>query len=283
MSTRIFITGGASGLGREIALRWAREGARVCIGDLNAERGSSVEAEIRATGAQGVFFQCDVTKMEDLRAIADDLRAMWGGIDIVVNNAGVATAGRLESEALDDWQWVLNINLLGVVRGCQAFTPTFRAQGHGHFVNIASMAGLVHPPGMGSYNASKAAVVALSETLRLELGSENICVTVVCPSFFQTNLAESLRSSDPNAGKVMNKLFSKARITAAEIADRVYFSVRNKRFLVLPHRDDRKDHMLKRFLPVSMHLNLMTKITGKSFRRAGSKIRTAQRNGPAAP
>lgn len=276
MTTRIFITGGASGLGREIALRWAREGARVCIGDLNTQRGASVEAEIRSLGAEGVFFQCDVTRMEDLRAVADDLRAMWGGVDIVVNNAGVATAGALESEPLEQWQWILNINLLGVVRGCQAFLPLFRAQNRGHFVNIASMAGLVHPPGMGSYNASKAGVVALSETLRLELAPENIGVTVVCPSFFQTNLTESLRSTDPNAGKVMNKLFSKARITAAEIADRVFFGVRDKHFLVLPHKDDRKAHAMKRFLPVSIYLNVMAKITGKSFRRTGAAARTVR-------
>lgn len=267
MSERIFVTGGASGLGREIALRWAREGAHVCIGDLNAARGHQVVAEIAKAGGIGLFVQCDVTRTEDLQGVADRLLGEWGGVDIVVNNAGVATAGTLEGEPLEQWQWILNINLLGVVRGCQVFTPLFRAQKSGQFINIASMAGLVHPPAMGSYNASKAAVVALSETLRLELAPDNISVTVVCPSFFQTNLTESLRSTDPNASVVMQKLFRKAKITAEEIADKVFAAARSKRFLVLPHADDRKAYLMKCFAPVSTYLGIMTRMTGNSFRR----------------
>jgi len=273
MSQKIFITGGASGLGREIALRWAREGAHVCIGDLNVERGNAVAAEIAKAGGIALFIPCDVTKTEDLQNVADRLLREWGGVDIVVNNAGVATSGTLESESLEQWQWILNINLLGVVRGCQVFAPLFRAQKSGHFINIASMAGLLHPPGMGSYNASKAAVVALSETLRLELAPDNIGVSVVCPSFFQTNLIESLRSADPNAALVIQKLFRKARITAAEIADKIFFAVPAGRFLVLPHADDRKAHLIKRLMPTSMYLNWMMKITRKSFRRPAMKTK----------
>jgi NAD(P)-dependent dehydrogenase (short-subunit alcohol dehydrogenase family) len=267
MKTRIFVTGGASGLGREIALRWAREGAMVCIGDLNDARGKTVAAEIDAAGGIGLYLPCDVTRVEDLRMAAQTLGREWGGVDIVVNNAGVATAGTLESESIQQWEWILNINLLGVVRGCQVFAPVFRKQGCGHFVNIASMAGLVHPPAMGSYNAAKAAVVAFSETLRLELGADNIAVTVVCPSFFQTNLTESLRSTDPNAAAMMKRLFTKARITAAGVADVVYTGVGEKRYLILPHQDDRKAHLIKRFLPINRYLKFMTRMTGKSFRR----------------
>lgn len=276
MKTRIFVTGGASGLGREIALRWAREGARVCIGDLNAERGLAVVKEIEAAGGTGLFLTCDVTKTSDLQAVADRLLRDWGGVDVVVNNAGVATAGLLESETIAQWEWILSINLLGVVRGCQVFAPVFRAQGQGQFVNIASMAGLVHPAGMGSYNAAKAAVVAFSETLRLELAHEHIGVTVVCPSFFKTNLAESLRSADPHAAGAMERLFRKARITAAEIADKIYAGVQRQDFLVLPHSDDRKAHFVKRFLPLSVYLSIMGKRTQKMLRYQEKAVQVAR-------
>ncbi|WEF31735.1 SDR family oxidoreductase [Pseudoduganella chitinolytica] len=265
MSDRIFITGGASGLGHEIALRWARTGARVCIGDLHDVRGAQVEAEIREAGGTALFVHCDVTSSADLQAVAQRLASEWGGVDIVVNNAGVATAGTLEAEPIEQWEWILNINLLGVVRGCQAFAPLLRAQQRGHIVNIASMAGLVHPPGMGSYNASKAAVVAFSETLHLELVNDNIGVSVVCPSFFQTNLVESLRSTDPKAAAGVQKLLNKGRITAAGVADSVFNAVQANQFLVLPHADDRKTFRMKSWLPRRTYLNKMRHLTRKSF------------------
>jgi NAD(P)-dependent dehydrogenase (short-subunit alcohol dehydrogenase family) len=260
MKTRIFITGGASGLGREIALRWAREGARVCIGDVNGDRGADVVREIAQLGGTGRFMQCDVTRMADLDNAAEWLAAHWGGVDVVVNNAGVATSGRIEAEPVEQWEWILNINLLGVVRGCKAFAPMLRAQKAGHVVNIASMAGIVHLPQMGSYNAAKAAVVAFSETLRQEVVDDGIGVSVVCPSFFKTNLTESLRSTDPNSALVMNKLFAKSPITAAEVADRIYDGVKANRFLVLPHRDDVRAYRLKCFAPVSTYLNIVAKV-----------------------
>ncbi|MGO4450096.1 SDR family oxidoreductase [Phyllobacterium sp. TAF24] len=266
MKKRIFVTGGASGLGREIALRWAREGALICIGDLNDARGQETLDLIKAAGGEGIYRHCDVTKLEDLQAVAGELLRQWGGVDVVFNNAGVGTAGALASETIEQWQWVLDINLLGVVRGCQAFAPVFKAQGKGHFVNTASMAGLVHPPMMGSYNAVKAAVVAFSETLRVELAPNNIGVTVVCPSFFRTNLTESLRS--PAAAAKIERLFEKAPITAAEIADRIYRAVEANQYLVLPHAGDRKAYFFKRFMPVNAYLNFMTRKT-RSFHKLG--------------
>ncbi len=267
MTNRIFITGGASGLGREIALRWARTGARVCIGDVHDARGATVLEEIRQAGGTGLFLHCDVTSTADLQAAANRLVTEWNGVDIVVNNAGVATAGTLDVEPIEQWEWILNINLLGVVRGCQVFAPLFRAQRRGYFVNIASMAGLVHPPGMGSYNASKAAVVAFSETLHLELAGEDIGVSVVCPSFFQTNLAESLRTTDAKAAANVQKLLRRGRVTAAQVADSIFNAVQVQQFLVLPHKDDRKTYLMKCYLPIRSYLQKMAKLTSKSFGR----------------
>ena len=138
---RVFITGGASGLGRALALRYARDGWRVCIADLNDERGASTRTELAAAGAvEALYRHADVTSEADLQAIADELARVWGGLDVLINNAGVAQAGAIEDVSLSDWEWILNINLLGVVRGCKVFTPIFKRQGSGHIVNIASMA-----------------------------------------------------------------------------------------------------------------------------------------------
>ena len=133
-----------------------------------------------------------------------------------MNNAGVAQAGSIETTSIDDWRWIIDINLLGVVRGCRVFTPVLKQQRSGHLVNIASMAGLLDVPFMSSYNATKAAVVSLSETLQNELHATGIGVSVVCPSFFQTNIGESLRADDPGLRKAMSKLLARSAITAAD-------------------------------------------------------------------
>ena len=155
---RIFITGGACGLGRALAERYARAGWRVCIGDLDAERCADALAAIRAHSPQSHALACDVTREDALQAAADWLQREWGGVDVVVNNAGVAQMGGIAETSLEDWRWAVDINLLGVVRGCKVFAPLLAAQGGGRLVNIASMAGLVHMPQASAYNATKAAV-----------------------------------------------------------------------------------------------------------------------------
>jgi NAD(P)-dependent dehydrogenase (short-subunit alcohol dehydrogenase family) len=260
-SRRIFITGGASGLGKSLAERYAGEGWRVCIGDIQDARGQECVAALRARAPEAHFLRCDVTREEDLESAVQWLQTHWGGVDVVVNNAGVAQAGKVADVPLEDWRWILEINLLGVVRGCKVFTPLFQRQGHGHFVNIASMAGLVHPPTMAAYNASKAAVVALSETLLLELAGDNIAVTVACPSFFRTNLADSLRASDARLLKLTEKLVTKSRFTSAEIARQVYAGVAKKRVFVLTHTDGRVAWMMKRLAPYALYSAAMARMT----------------------
>jgi len=254
---RIFITGGASGLGRATALRFASAGWKVCIGDVNGERGKATEAELRRSGADAVYLQLDVTREEDFAAAIDALQARWGGVDVLINNAGVASSGPVEEVPLKDWQWLLDINLMGVVRGCRAFIPVFKQQGHGHIVNVASMAGLIHLPHMASYNAAKAGVVALSETLEGELEDQGIHVTVVCPSFFKTNLHESLRATDPKMVKVMHKLVERSKVTADDVANDIYEAVERPRFFVLPHHEGRTAFMLKRLLPRNVYAGIV--------------------------
>lgn len=248
-SKRVFITGGAMGLGRALAERYLRAGYRVCIGDVNDERGNETAAALAQGAASCFFVHCDVTKEADLEAAARTLQQRWGGVDIVINNAGVATAGKIEEATLADWQWVLDINLLGVVRGCKVFTPLFKKQGSGYFVNIASAAGLLNVPFMSSYNVSKAGVIALSETIQTELADDNIGVSVVCPSFFKTNLAQGMRTDDPKLRAITSKVIERGQLSAEEVADYIYRGVQARTFYVLPHKLDERIWLAKRALP----------------------------------
>ena len=155
---RVLVTGGASGLGAALVARYAARGDRVLSVDLT-EDGPAVDGDV-------THRRLDVRSEEDWEAARAWVEQEWGGLDVLVNNAGVAGGGRIELCSLDDWEWIFDINLFGVVRGTRAFAPMLKAQGSGRVVNTASLAGLVHPPGMGSYNAVKAAVVAFSETCR---------------------------------------------------------------------------------------------------------------------
>ncbi|WP_166269011.1 SDR family oxidoreductase [Marinobacter caseinilyticus] len=249
MSQRVFITGGASGLGRALALAYAKTGAKVCIGDINPEQGAEVETEIRQQGGEGYFVRCDVRRLKDLEQVRDDLEQKWGGVDVVVNNAGVASAGTIEESTLADWEWILDINVMGVVRGCKAFTPLFKKQGAGAFVNIASMAGLMLAPLMSSYNVSKAGVIALSETLSQELRDYGIHTSCVCPAFFQTNLTQSMRSDIAGIQQNINKLMKRSTITADDVAKDIIRSVNAGDFWVLPHAKERRLWILKRHAP----------------------------------
>lgn len=258
---RIFITGGATGLGRALAERHARAGWRVCIGDLDVERCAEALAAVRAHSPMSFALTCDVTRESDLQAAADWLQREWGGVDTVVNNAGVAQMGGIAETTLADWQWAMDINVLGVVRGCKVFVPMLRArqpgEAGGQLVNIASMAGLVHMPNASVYNATKAAVVALSETLQLELEPEGIRVSVVCPAFFRTDLAKNMRAANPALEGMTRRLVERARIGADEIADHIFDGMARGDPHILTHPEAKRFWRMKRLLPYRLYLALM--------------------------
>lgn len=248
--SRVLITGAASGLGRALALAWARRGARLVIADLHAERAAESALLCQQAGAAEVFFlHLDVTQEADFQAALTTVKERWGGLDVLVNNAGVAGGGSFEGISEADWQWMLNINLLGVVRGCAVFTPLFKAQESGQFVNIASMAGLLNPPAMASYNVAKAGVVALSETLASELFPWQIRTLVVCPSYFQTNLAESLQSHDAQMKAALPKLLATSELTADDIAEGILASVDRGDSHYLPHAKAQAAWQMKQTAP----------------------------------
>ncbi len=249
MSRRVLITGAGSGLGRAIALHYAQQGAEIACTDRDLASAKVTLAEVISKGGSGLALTLDVTQEADFVAARERLQKDWGGVDIVVNNAGVATAGDIDAAPISDWEWVININLLGVVRGCKTFAPMLKAQQSGHIVNIASFAGIANPPGMGSYNASKAAVVAVSETLRHELAEFGVGVTVVCPAFFPTNLMNSARVQQPGTVAMVNKFMKKSGVTAEDVAAQIGRAVTKREFLVLTHKDTRVQALLKRIAP----------------------------------
>ncbi len=246
---RVVITGAASGLGEALALGYAADGWRVAVTDLDQAACERTAERVAAAGGTPLPLVCDVRQAGDLRQLAARLEQDWEGVDVVINNAGVAGGGPFVDVPLEDWDWLLDINLMGVVRGCHAFAPMMIRQGGGHLVNVASMAGLLAPPGMAHYNVSKAGVVALSESLRAELDAHGIAVSVACPSYFRTNLLDSFRGPDERPRKIVEKFFASGKLTAEQVAAHIREGVAAGRFLLLPHPDGRTAWRIKRFLP----------------------------------
>lgn len=251
---RIVITGAASGLGRAVALRFAREGWSVCIADIHLQRAAEVANEVQQAGGEALVFECNIAKAEDFEALAQYVDAQWGGVDILVNNAGISSAGTLQESSYEEWQLLLDINLMGVVRGCKTFTPLLARQGQGHIVNVASFAGIASAPGMVTYNVAKAGVISLSESLRHELSAENIDVSVVCPAFFPTNLMESMNKEATKA--LVTKLMKRSGVTADNVAQHIYKGVEDRDFMLITHKDARLQYQMKRLSPDLFHFGM---------------------------
>ncbi|HEX6832490.1 MAG TPA: SDR family oxidoreductase [Rudaea sp.] len=247
---RVLITGAGSGLGRALAFCFAENGWRVACADIHLPSAEDTARLITDFGVGAMALRVDVGNDASVEAMRDEVLAAWEGVDVIVNNAGVASAGSLAETSLDDWRWTLNINLMGVVRGCRAFLPTLLRQGHGHIINTASFAGIANAPRMAAYSASKGGVIALSESLRGELALANsaVRVSVVCPSFFQTNLLQGARGEPRDLG-VAAKLMANATQTADSVAATIYKAAMRGDFLILPIPGDRARWRLKRFLP----------------------------------
>ncbi|MGY4523609.1 SDR family oxidoreductase [Pseudomonas sp. UBA4617] len=252
MQNRIMITGAGSGLGREIALRWAREGWRLALADVNEAGLRDTLERVREEGGDGFVQRCDVRDYSQLTALAQACSEQFGGVDVIVNNAGVAAGGFFAELSLEDWDWQLAINLMGVVKGCKAFLPLLE-RSKGRIINIASMAALMQGPGMSNYNVAKAGVLALSESLLVELRQLEVAVHVVCPSFFQTNLLDSFRGPNPAMKAQVGKLLEGSPINAAEIADYIHRQVAAGEFLILPHEAGRQAWQLKRQAPERLY------------------------------
>lgn len=237
---RVLVTGAASGLGAALTDAFRARGDEVLATDLAWSRdGRSASSPTDKVGL-------DITSDDDWAAALALVEERWGGLDILVNNAGVAGGGRIDVAGLDEWEWIVDVNLLGVVRGCRRFVPMFKRQRSGQIVNVASLAGLVHPAGMASYNAVKAGVVALTETLGHELAPYDVRACVVCPSYFKTNLMSSVRGADKALSAVVTQLVESSPSTAEDIATAVLAGLDAGDEIILPDPAARAAWDLKR-------------------------------------
>ena len=246
---RVFVTGAGSGLGRALCLALADRGWKTGLADINEERLRETAELVRRRGGQALEVSCDVTRAQDLENAAAIVRGEWGGVDVVINNAGVSAYGDLETIPVERWTWILNINLLGVIHGCRAFIPVLEKQGGGHIINIASYLAFLAAPGSTCYNVTKAGILSLSETLRIELAGKNIGVSVAMPSFFKTNLMDQLYCSDSGQEKMIRTLFSRSSFPAAKVAEHIIRSMEKNRFYILPQWDARLLWHIKRWMP----------------------------------
>ncbi len=234
------VTGGASGIGRAMAVRFRDAGMHVVIADVEEAPLAATAAELGVVGVR-----TDVAESASVQALADQVGERFGTAHVLCNNAGVGGGGVISSLTLNDWKWVLDVNLWGVVHGLQSFLPLLLANDDGgHVVNTASMAGLTAWPGIGPYNASKYAVVAISETLALELAGSRVGVSVLCPGVVNTNIFQSQRNRpealrnpqrNPGARAANAQVTSMSGIDPSVVADQVHDAVVEGRFWILTH------------------------------------------------
>jgi len=257
------ITGAASGLGRALAVRLARDGWHVAVCDVDDAGALETVSLVEEAGGTAQAERLDVTLPAEWKSLRDRLRGQWERIDLLVNNAGVSGAGEVGRFPLEDWRWILDVNLFGVIYGCDAFVDWLAENPDGpHIVNTASMAAVVSAPTMGGYNVSKAAVVSLSETLYAELLHRGVGVTVLCPGFVQTRLLDAGRWHRPALKATAKAYFAEARITADDVAEATLRAIRRKQlYVVLPLRG-RIFWRLKRILP-QWFMTLVARIVGR--------------------
>jgi len=247
---RVFITGAGSGLGLELVRALAHDGWTVGLFDRNVERLAAVEADLSGAGIPVLAYPGDVTQADELTVAVNSFAGSHDGLDVMINNAGVAAAGGLMDITVEDWRWIVDINFMGVVHGCRAAIPHLQRNSSGLLLNVASAAAFAAIPGMSSYNATKAAVLSLSETLAAELRSAGIQVSVVMPTFFKTGLLETFRGSDESRASAA-QMMNKSTYAATDVArDALSMAARGKTHIVLPG-SARALWRMKRWLPAT--------------------------------
>ena len=243
------VTGAASGIGLALAERWAAEGMRLVMADIDQEALAKAVNALRGKGSDVLAVPTDVSDGAQVDALAEAARDAYGGVHLLCNNAGVATGGPVTELTTEDWEWLLGVNLWGVIHGLRAFLPGMLASGEeGHVVNTASVAGLLGAPWMAPYAASKYAVVGISECLYHELMPTRVGVSVLCPSWVNTNIHRSARNRPAHFGggrpenerrpltEALAQLLA-AGMAPQTVADHVADAVRRRRFWVLTHPD----------------------------------------------
>ena len=251
---QVLVTGAASGIGKETALACARRGANLVICDLDEVGLSDVEKTIRELGRDVIASRVDVSDAEQMRAFADDVHGQIEAPDILVNNAGVAIGGRFQDTSIEDWNWIVGINLMGVVHGCHHFIPKMVERGRGgHVVIVASAAGYTASSNLAAYNATKFAVLGLGEALQDELRGDGIGVTVICPGIIDTPITHNARlvgeiATDKARGRMVDT-YRKRNYTPERVAGNILKAIGRNRVVAPISAEAWVMYYLKRFAP----------------------------------
>ncbi len=253
------VTGAGSGIGRALALALGDRGAKVVITDIVQERIDSVLEELERRGVESAGYRVDHSKPDQVKALAEDFFSKWGHVDILCSNAGVGSGGRFEETPIEDWEWVLGINLWGCIYMMYNFVPRMIERRQGSILITASDAGLVAIPCMSAYQTSKYAVVGLGETLRMELYNYNIKVSLLCPGFINTNIVRDgriyLYGSDGKSAKPeMEKFYATKGVDPSIVAQAGLRALeKDKGIMLVPWSHSGPQYVLKRISPSLYH------------------------------
>jgi NAD(P)-dependent dehydrogenase (short-subunit alcohol dehydrogenase family) len=255
---RAVVTGAAGGLGRSLAVKLGARGGHVVCSDVDEAGLAETVKLVVGAGGRALSARCDVAVASEVEALRDTAERELGGVDLVVNNAGVAVGGLVGDVPIEDWRWIVDINLMGVVHGCHYFLPAMRQRRSGWLLNVASIAGHVYAPNMGPYNATKAAVVALTETLAVELEGSGVGATALCPYFFRTNIARSSRTHTKGVTtEGVERLMDKSKLTADDVAELALEACDAGKVQCFPHLESKVLQAVKRASPA-----LLRKLAG---------------------
>ena len=230
------VTGAASGLGRALCERLARDGYLIAICDIDLTGAAETLNRVEAAGGSGRVEPLDVTDPLAWEALRERLEHDWPQLDLLVNNAGVVVSGDVGRCSLDDWRWIVDANLWGMIHGCHVCVDWLKRNPRGsHVINTSSLAAIGSFPGMAAYNVTKAAVVSFSETLHAELRRHRVGVTVLCPSFFPTALLDNGRFTSPAEQRIARAEFTRTKLTAEKVADAAVRAMAwNQLYVILP-------------------------------------------------
>lgn len=239
----VLVTGGGNGIGRGTALKFAEKGSQLVLADIDPAAAEKVAAEIEEAGGRASVLKVDVASESEVNAMIDRTIDELGALDVLVNNAGVAVGGPADLTPIEDWRWIIDINLMAHVYAVRKVLPYFRERGSGHLVHIASAAGLFGTPGLPAYTLTKFGVYGLAESLAVSLHGTGIGVSVVCPMFVATDITTRGRLTvDPALGMDLetvrtfsHQMLQIAGIPPTQVGEAIVEAVENGRFLVLPH------------------------------------------------
>jgi NAD(P)-dependent dehydrogenase (short-subunit alcohol dehydrogenase family) len=258
------ITGAGSGIGAAFAMELAKRGGRVVCSDIDEHAARTTADAIEANGGDALALRCDVSQIDDVTALAKEAQSWFTGPPtVVINNAGVGAGGLpIGDMSLDDWQWVLDINLWGPIHGCHVFAPILREAGYGGLINVASAAAFGAAPGMAAYNVSKAGTLSLSETLAAELSGTGVNVTVLCPTFVKTNIVDAGRISERST-QLADRLMRWTGFSAERVARTCLDTLDRGGLYCMPQPDARIGWGIKRFTPTvyTRAVGLTTRVT----------------------